>query len=387
MRSATRTTASTILALSAVGLVGAALAPLQGCSSDAGGTRLVSAADRNKAFTPETDAYTKLGYRHAWTGFPTLSAGASLKSVDVLDDVIAVQDSAGVLSILEANSGIGRWNDQLGNRLTKFLGVIRAGNRIICTSETEAYFLDVDTGTLVNKQRLEKVGTTRPEIVNDLLVYGTSAGEVYGQVLGQGFRAWGLSLPGTVTVPPGRLGNTLGFVSSTGAVQFLDGATGNTFSRGQMYMGTLVPPAASGDLMFVASEDQSLYAFSPASSAPIWRHRTNVTLRHRPVYHNGSVYCTIPGEGLTSFAEYGDAGRGHVNWSAKDVTGAVIGTRGGRLLVWDGSDACLVDTANGDIIDRVRLGDATSVTTDTFVDGNLYLTTREGLVVKLAPRR
>jgi outer membrane protein assembly factor BamB len=384
MRSPTRATAGTVLALGAA----AAFLGATGCASsgsDAG--RVVSAKERNERFTPATDAYTKLGYRHVWTGFPTISAGARVESLDVFDNIVAVQESAGVLSVLEADSGVTRWSDQLGNPLTKFLGVERDDGRLICTSETEAYFLDLDTGTLVGKQRLEKVGNTKPELVGDLLVYATSSGEIFGQMKGQGFRAWGASLPGTVVVNPARMGDTLGFVSSTGDVLFIDGATGAGFVRSKMYMGTLVQPAASAELMFVASQDQSLYAFSPASVAPVWRHRTNVPLRSRPTYHDGTVYCTINGEGLTAFNEFGDGGRGDIKWAAKDVNGSVIGVRAGRLLVWNGTDACLVDPANGELVERVSLPDAGLLTTDSFVDGNLYMATPDGLIVKLAPRR
>jgi hypothetical protein len=183
------------------------------------------------------------------------------------------------------------------------------------------------------------------------------------------------------------MGNTLGFISHTGDVLFLDGATGAGFVRCKMFLGTRVPPAASNDLMFIASKDQSLYAFSPSSPAPVWRHRTNVTLRYQPVYHEGTVYCAIDGEGLTAFAEFGDAGRGNIKWVSKGVYGHVIGVRAGRLLVWDGHDACLVDPANGDLIERTSLGDVAELVPDKFVDGNLYLATPAGVVAKLAPRK
>lgn len=367
-------------ALTVIGLVASA-----GCSDSE--RDIVSSHERAARFKPANEAYTKLGYRHIWTGFPTMAAGATVARLDVLGDVVTAQDTAGVLSVLEEGSGLPRWSDQLGNPLTKFLGVARTDKTIVCSSEVEAHLLDIDTGTLVGKQRMDRVANTNPAIVGNLLVYGTATGEIVGQLMPAGFRAWGTTMSGPIEVNPARLGNTLGFVADNGEVAFFDGATGNPFSRSSMFMGTRVPPAASEDLMFVASRDQSLYAFSPASAAPVWRHRTSVSLTHRPVYHNGVVYCAINGDGLTAFGEYGDGGRGDVRWVSKGVFGYVVGIRAGRLVVWDGKEACLVDPENGDLIERARLDDVSHVATDNFVDGNLYLSTPHGVVVKLAPRK
>ncbi len=384
MLSRTCKTARTVVARTAIGLMAAVFALQAGCETP---SDTVSTLERAASFKAANDAYTALGYRHVWTGFPTMTVGATVDTVDVLGDVVAVQESSGVLSILETNSGLVRWSDQLGNAITKFLGVLRDDRRIVCVSETEAFYLDVDAGTLVGKQTLEKVGNTKPEIVGDLLVYGTSGGEIFGLVKIAGFRAWGASMPGTIEVNPARMGNTLGFVSQSGDVLFLDGATGSGFVRGKMFMGTRVPPAASNDLMFIASRDQSIYAFSPASPSPVWRHRTNISLRDKPVYHAGTVYCAVDRDGLTALTEFGNGGRGEVKWVCKGVFGHVIGVRGGRLLVWDGHDACLVDPATGDLIERVTIENVANIAPDAFVDGNLYLTSPQGVVAKLSPRK
>lgn len=385
MLRSTRRTAGTVYARAAIGLIAAVLSVQAGCESNDRAT--ISTQERVDRFRPATSEYSTLGYRHVWTGFPTITAGATIESVDIFDDVLAVQESAGWLSIMETSSGLVRWSDQLGNSLTKSLGVSRDDRRIMCSTETEIFFLDIDTGTLVGKQRLEKVGNTKPELVDNLVVYGAAGGAIFGSVKLEGYRAWGASMPGTIEVNPARMGTTLGFVSSTGDILFVDGATGSGFVRSKMFMGTQVQPAASNDLMFVASRDQSLYAFSPASSAPVWRHRTSVPLHERPVYYNGTVYCSIDGEGLTAFGEYGNGGRGEIKWVSKGVFGYVAGVRGGRLLVWDGKDACLVDPTNGDLIERVALKDVAVIAPDNFVDGNLYLSTPQGVVVKLTPRR
>lgn len=377
----------TLISMAALsGIVGAAagLCTLGGCASK--GPEYVSPLDRAKAFEPEREAYAKLGYRHEWTGFPTMTAGGRVKFFDVLGDVVVVQESASVLSVLEANNGSSRWSDQVANPLTKFVGNIRDDKRIICCSESEAYFFDIETGAIVDKKHLDKVVNTRPVIVNNNLIFGTSLGEIFGQLKSVGFRTWGNTVNGSIQTNPAILGTTLGFVSSTGEVIMLDGATGIGRMRTKIFTGTEVDPAASDTTMFVASLDHSLYAFAPSSPTPVWRQRTDTPLRHQPAYHNGAVYCAIDGTGLVAFDARGENGNAKQLWTAPGVIGSVIGVRKGRLVVWTGSDAVLIDPADGAVVDRVRLSRVGMLKTDTFVDGNLYAVSQDGVVVKLVPK-
>lgn len=375
-------TVRTMLALvTACGLGGGLVA---GCASDDG--RGMSASERAARFKPANEAYSTIGYRHVWTGFATMAPGSTVRALDVLGDLVVVRDSSSTVSVIETTSGLTRWSDQLGNPLTKFVGTLRREREVLVSSETEVFGLDVDTGTLINKQRLGKVSNTRPEMVGDLLVYGTADGEIFAQMQPYGFRAWGNSMNGSVTVNPARIGNILAFVAGSGEVLFVDGLSGTGLARGQMFGGAKVDPAASANMAFVASDDQSLYAFAPNSSKPVWRHRTDVVLGFRPVYHDGVVYCTIGSDGLTAFTEFGAAGKGKVLWSCKEASGYVVGMRAGRLVTWDGRFACSIDPANGDLVEKVELGDVAFLGTDKFVDGNLYIVSPMGVVAKLEPR-
>ncbi len=345
-----------------------------------------SPEERAARFKPANDAYTALGYRHVWTGFPRMAPDSHVVFLDVFGDIVVVQESTSTVSVLEASSGINRWADQLANPLTKFVGTVRDDKHLIVSSESEAFFLDVDTGTLVGKQHLDKVANTRPVQRGNLLIYGTSGGEIYAQLKLQGFRIWGNSMPGSIEVEPAEVGSALGFVSQTGDILFLDPASGTGFSRAKIFLGTRVRPAASNDLLFVASDDHSLYAFAPGQHDPVWRHRTDVALRERPVYHEGVVYCSIEGQGLTAFREYGEGGRGKIVWTSKGVDGYVVGKRKGRLLVWNRHDVVSLDPATGDLIDRVQVPNVDFLVTDKFVDGNMYAANKDGTVFKLVPR-
>jgi len=374
----------TLISVAVVGGVIGSVAGMIGCTSK--GPQYVSPLERAKAFEPEREAYAKLGYRHEWTGFPTMTAGGKVKFFDVLGDVVVVQESASVLSVIEAGNGASRWSDQVANPLTKFVGNIRDDKRIICCSESEAYFFDVETGALVDKKHLDKVVNTRPVIVGENLVFGTSLGEIFGQLKAVGFRTWGNTVNGSIVTNPAVMGTTLGFVSSTGEIILLDGATGIGKMRTKIFTGSEADPAASENMMFVASLDHSLYAFTAGSPSPVWRKRTDTPLRQQPTYHDGVVYCAIDGTGLVAFDARGENGNAKELWTAKGITGSVIGIRKGRLLVWTGSEGILIDPADGAIIDRAKLAGVSMMRTDRFVDGNLYSVNESGVVVKLVPR-
>jgi outer membrane protein assembly factor BamB len=131
--------------------------------------------------------------------------------------------------------------------------------------------------------------------------------------------------------------------------------------------------------MFVASLDQSVYAFSPEGASTVWRHRTGAPLRVQPTATADRLYCAIPGEGLTAF----ESGTGRVLWTTKGFQGSVVGTNHGRLLAWDGTDAALIDAARGDIIERAALTGASMLKPDKFDDGKLYVVSKSGVVARL----
>ncbi|MBC7772894.1 MAG: PQQ-binding-like beta-propeller repeat protein [Pyrinomonadaceae bacterium] len=357
---------------------------MMGCAEK--GPQYVSPLERANAFEPEREAYAKLGYRHEWTGFPTMTAGGKVEFFDILGDVVVVQESSSVLSVIEAGNGTSRWSDQVANPLTKFVGNIRDDKRVISCSESEAYFFDIETGALVDKKHLDKVVNTRPVIVDNNLVFGTSLGEIFGQLKAVGFRTWGNTVSGAIQTNPAVLGSTLGFISSTGEIVMLDGATGVSKMRTKIFTGTEADPAASDNMMFVASLDHSLYAFAPSSPTPVWRQRTDTPLRHQPTYHDGAVYCAIDGTGLVAFDSRGSNGNARELWTTPGVTGTVIGLRKGRLLLWTGSEGILIDPADGAIVDRAKLDRVAVLKTDAFVDGSLYAVSEDGVVVKLLPK-
>jgi outer membrane protein assembly factor BamB len=189
-------------------------------------------------------------------------------------------------------------------------------------------------------------------------------------------------MSGAIEADPVLVGDAIGLVSQAGDVLILDAVSGSAIGRNRIGGGPGAPLAATDDTLFVASLDQSLYAFNREGGTTRWRKRTETPLRDRPVLHEGRVYCTIPDQGLTAF----DAGTGEEAWSAEGVGGYVVAVRDGRPIAWDGREAVSLDPETGQVIERARLEHVDFVLTDTLVDGTLYTVSEHGVVVRFNPR-
>lgn len=375
-------TLSSLLTLAAGSAALSCLAILGGCES--GNSRALSAEQRAAATPVQHDDYAKLGYRVEWRGFPTMTPGEHIERLAILGDLVAVQESGSVVSVLENRSGERRWSDTVANPLTRFVGVIRDGKRVLVSTESEVFFYDVDTGALLNKQQLDQVVNTSPVQVGNILVYGCQSGQVLGHLMLNGYRQWGSYVGASIETDPVPVGadGAIALVGRNGDVLFLDGLSGMGFGRNRMFSGTETAVAASDTAIYIASTDHSLYCFRQEGAAEIWRVRTDAPLKFAPTFNAGRVYCDMGKDGLSCF----DAVAGKRIWNNKDVHGTVVAVRNNRLIVWDNTSAAVLDSARGSLIDGVDLKEVSLLKTDKLVDGSMYLASPSGVVTKLVPR-
>ncbi len=340
---------------------------------------------RRDAFPIVHEDYAKLGYQLTWVGYPALSGRSPIIYFEPYDDCVVVQEAGSRVTVLETSTGQYRGSNQLSGRLTKFVGMTRAGNRLYVCSEADVYILDIATAGLVGRQTFEHIVATRPMLLGDRLIFGTGGGQVMSHLLSSasgGIKEWGFLVTGAIEHDPVYIGGALGAVSQGGDVVFLDASSGGLLGRNRIYDGLATNPVADEQTMYVAGLDQSLYAFNPLGGSILWRHRTGTPLREQPVLHDGRLYCSIPGAGFTAL----DPRTGDVVWTAPGVNGAVIGVRHGRLLVWNGTEAALLDPATGDVFDRVKLPGVRILRLDRFENGNLYAVSNSGVVAKFIAR-
>lgn len=362
-----------------------AVAGMAGCTTDAKSGEVLSLDQRAERVPMQADEFGKLGYRVEWRGFATMLPGAQIVNFDVLGDVLAVQDSKGVLTILENSSGAQRWSDQVSGPLTRFLGAVRDSTTIMVASESEVFYYDAATGALKNKQSMTKVANTHPAKIADILVFGTGTGQVIGHQTGNGFALWGSAVNGAVEFEPVVFaGKTEAAIASAGGdLLVFEGTGGRGIARAKMFGGPGAAPAVSENAVYIASVDHSLYAFDHLTGSQIWRHRTDAPLRKAPVYIDGKVYCDL-GEsgGMTAF----DGLTGKVIWQNKKVSGEVVAVRKGKLVVFSGETASTLDIAKGAVIDSVALQNIKVLKSVPMKDGTLYAVSPLGVIAKMSPK-
>jgi outer membrane protein assembly factor BamB len=364
----------------------AALALLAGgCSSDP--KPVAQSIDQRAAAVPmQVEDFSKLGYRLDWRGFATMLPGKSVDLLEPMGDAVAVQESGGVLTVLEARNGSTRWSDQVSNQLTRFVGAIRDNDRLIVSSDSEAFYYDIATGTLKARHQLAIVVNTAPVKLGDILVYGSANGQVLGHLTLNGFRQWGAMTSGQIESDPLALGapneGRAAIISSGGDIIVVDGATGLISSRARIALGADAPLAANDALLFVASVDHSLYAIALNDGTIVWRERTGAPLHNAPVVYKDAVYCDMGETGLSAF----DAASGEKLWNNAELHGTVVALRDKRLIVRDGTSMHSIDPAKGTIIETIDISTQKLVKPDAFENGNLYLAAPNGVITKLVPR-
>lgn len=350
-----------------------------GCQNAGGSSR--RNAERAAAPDPEIDVLRSAGYRIDWRTHAFVGRGQRPLFLEPMGDVLAFQETGSVLSIVEAQTGRVRWSNELANPLTLFVKPLRDGRVIHSSSETELFSLAVDTGNLVGRESFEKVITTTPIPYGDLMIYGTSIGEVMAHVKGVGVKLWGFRTSGAIERPGVRIGDAVGFVAQSGDTVLLNASDGGLLGRVRLFGGVRTDPVTDGTLMFVASLDQSLYAISDDGQI-VWRIRTAAPLTSQPSVVGGVLYCHLPDRGMCAI----DPATGKINWTNEKVRGTVLCTRGQNVIAWDGRALSIVEPGTGDVIASGNLGDASILSTDGTTDPTIYITDAKGRIAKYLPR-
>ncbi len=301
-----------------------------------------------------------------------------------LGDSFVIQDRTSETALLDGSTGERRWGASLANPLTKFVGAARDtvdASRVLVSSESEGYLLDIATGSLVAKTKYERVVNTRPQLVGRVAIFGTSTGEVVSHVVSQSVKGWGFQTGGSIEADPVLLADgDIGVVSQAGDIIFLN-QRGQVIGRNRILGPVAMDPVTDGESLYIGGQDQSIWAFA-SNGALRWRHRTSSPLSAQIAVRSGVVYCSVPGEGLLAM----NAADGAVTWKAAGVSGSVIAFRNGRLLVRTASGIDMLDPANGSVVNSVPLPGISMLVPEAMDDGVIYAVSTRGTVAKLLPR-
>jgi outer membrane protein assembly factor BamB len=126
--------------------------------------------------------------------------------------------------------------------------------------------------------------------------------------MGSGVSAWAFTSIGSFDTDLVRVGPYVGAVSQGGDVLVLT-PRGDLVGRARVFGRVDSRPVSDGQSIFVASRDQSIWAFA-STGATLWRHRTPNAITAQPTAHEGVIYCHLRDEGMTAL----NAATGEVLW-------------------------------------------------------------------------
>ncbi len=342
------------------------------------------------SYSPSVEDWRSMGYSLNWVGypFPAVADKNAVKFIDVGKNSIAVQEKGSVVTLLEAGNGQVRWTNQVATGLTNFVGLNLAeglasnsGGSVLALSESEAFVLAASSGSMISRERLPRVATTSGVVMNGSVIFGSATGEVVSHKLGTGLKAWGFLAQGTMRTDPVAIGESACFVSQAGDVVFLDSFAGRLVGRNRVYGGLESKPFTDGNAVYIASTDQSVWAFGPTGQT-MWRYRTPQRLTAQPVVIEGTLYIEVPGDGLTAL----DAETGSVRWNNTNVGGTVVGVRKSRVMVFENGTLTALEAKKGAVVSSIQTPGITRIIAEKPVDGDLYAVTETNLIVKFAAR-
>ncbi len=332
-----------------------------------------------------------LGYRIDWQQRTLTTENSGIKTITVQGDSVFVMDGRNFLSRLRKKDGEQLWRVPVADALDEIHGITFMPNmeRVFVTSGGDVLVLDSDTGSQIAKQRLGQIANTEPAVSGQFFVFGARNGQVcwHSYEIGHQWRAYQVSQ--SIQLAPLLVDGAVIVVGSDGRIMVLNARSASQIWSKKLLDIVTAPPAAGNGHVYVAGQDQHLWAFDLDTGRNTWRYLTEDALSEGPVLLGDQVYQQIPSEGLVCFeARPLDEPDGVVVWRAPQVRGSVIGRIGSNLLVWDQGQRRLevVSIKQGAAALSLDLPAINFLLTNTQQGADLFAASNDGRVVRLVPR-
>jgi len=346
---------------------------------------LGTSLERLDRFEIDREALSDLGYRIDWRSTVPLGTNPRLAFLDAFDDVVVVQTMDTVISILDSQTGAVRNTNELSDRSTTLVGNLRLRNAVVSCTNSDAFFLDPTSGEILDRQKFEGVLSSEPINFGDLLLATTIDGIVIAHTTALGgYSQWRFGTRDPIDASPVVAGQSVVVVSRSGRVVALDASSGMLLGENSIFAGPRENnPVASDTTVFVASPDQSIYAFDAIDAALVWRVRTASPLLRQPTLIGPTLYVPTEDQGLLAL----DATTGQRLWNAPDVRGVVLTDNDGRLIVWGQGRVWSIDASDGATRTVHDLPGIIEMLADNVSNGLLYAVSEGRVVARLVHRR
>ena len=375
-----------------------------GCSGTTGGTSGGNSVQAGSTMSASVDqqaaddfyligplAARDLGYRIDWQRRTLTTQNSGIKNITVQGDSVFVMDGRNFLSRLRKDDGEQLWRVPVADALDEIHGItfMPEMERVFVTSGGDVLVLDSDTGSQVAKQRLGQIANTEPTIFGQFFVFGARNGQVCWHSYQVGHQWRGYQVSQSIQLAPVVVDSAVIVIGSDGRIMVLDARSASQIWSKKLLDIVTAPPAAGPQQVYVAGQDQHLWAFDLNTGRNTWRYLTEDPLSEGPTLLGDQVYQQIPSEGLVCFEAMPlDEPDGVVVWRAPQVRGNVVGRSGSNLLVWDQHQRRLelVSINQGAAALSLDLPGINFLITSMQKGADLFAASNDGRVVRLVPR-
>jgi outer membrane protein assembly factor BamB len=366
-----------------------------GCAGDqSGSTSTASPAavpdtkfDLEKELLIGPSKAMELGYRidHQVRTFPEGDSGVKL--IEISGDSAFALDGLNFLTRIRRADGTRLWRIPVADPLDEIYGIVYlpAQRSVMLLVSGYVTVHDRDTGSLLDKQKLDHMAATAPVVIDPVIMYGSRNGQLVWHSFEVGYQWKAYQVSSAIRLAPVVLGREVAVVSTDGVVMVIDIGSGAGIWEKRLLAGVDAEPVAGDGLLYLAGLDQYVWALDTGSGRTAWRYLSEAPLQSAPALIGDRLYQHIPTEGLVSFvAAPIDTPGGEIVWKAPDVRGSVIGARDHLLLVWDhdARELAVVEADRGAVKTTVDLPDVRHL---EMSEMDLYAAGDDGRVIRLVP--
>lgn len=329
----------------------------------------------------------EFGYEYEWQQDLGLRGRDYVIYADLISaDRLVTLESDNVIQVLDTSGG-GRilWNAQVAKPIERLSRPQLHGELLIICSETRAFMYDILTGDLVKVIDLKYTSNTTPLLIDDYMIHGSATGRVFVQDLNHGLIRWTTMMDSPITSNPTRAGNSILITTQRGQVASYLPADGTLLWAKDTWDKVSAAPVTGDRFIYVASEDQSLYALTIATGSLRWRHYGEGPLVQSPDDIGGLILQKDKRRGLVAL----NNATGQEVWSSKELgDSSILQIVNGVLMVHrpEAHTIAMITMRDGVIAQEVLLPAVHYVISDSRDGGNLYAMRIDGKIMKLSPR-
>jgi outer membrane protein assembly factor BamB len=350
--------------------------------------------DNTPSPKPLAPVASKVSLKESWS----VPAGTSKKGSTflklkpvVMGNIVYTADAGGVVQAVDKTNGASIWSKKISEGVISGPSVSQ-GYVIIGTDSSHVIALKQADGTELWRSSVSADALSKPVIVGNKVLSKTIDGNLYAFELGTGKQLWvsehgapGLILKASSS--PVIIDNKIALVGySDGKLDAVDIQSGQVlWQRGIAYAAGAsdverlvdidADPIVQGDVVFLASYQGYLGAFSLSSGQFVWKKPAST---YTNIVANGNtLYMSDSNDVVWSINKQ----NGQVNWKqtklkARGLTEPVL--MGNRLIVGDKTGMLhVLSSQTGEFLSRTQLGGAITET-PSVADNHVFVMTANG---------